>query len=159
MGTVFINALRGAGIERRRSVAYAHQQNGKAECGIRAIEGRALAVSNQANLSAGYFGEAVLIVGYLWNLTNTGILRVFGSHCFSRIPPERRVKNGSHSSETLFMGYPDGVKGWRLRDCATGTFFNSRDVIRWGAFVVIVFIARALCNTYCETCHALCLSG
>lgn len=28
------------------------------------------------------------------------------------------------------MGYPDGVKGWRLRDCATGGFFNSRDVIK-----------------------------
>lgn len=88
-------------------------------------------------------------VGYLWNLTSTRILpdnktpfemlhgykpdlshlRVFGCRCFSRIPPERRAKNGPHSSLALFMGYPDGIKGWRLRDCATGTFFNSRDVV------------------------------
>lgn len=27
------------------------------------------------------------------------------------------------------MGYPEGVKGYRVRDVATGTFFNSRDVI------------------------------
>lgn len=113
------------------------------------MEGRALAALNQAGLPAAYFGEAVLTVGYLWNLTSTRILpdsktpfemlhgykpdlshlRVFGCRCFSRIPPERRAKNGPHSSLALFMGYPDGVKGWRLRDCATGAFFNSRDVV------------------------------
>jgi hypothetical protein len=27
------------------------------------------------------------------------------------------------------MGYPDGVKGYRVRDVHTKTFFNSRDVI------------------------------
>lgn len=27
------------------------------------------------------------------------------------------------------MGYPDGVKGWRLWDCTTRAFFNSRDII------------------------------
>lgn len=129
MGSVFARGLLEAGVEHRRSVAYAHQQNGKAERGIWTIEGRALAAMNQANLSAGYFGEAVLTVGYLWNLTGTRVLRVFSCRCFARIPPERRIKNGAHSSQALFMGYPDGVKGWRLRDCATGTFFNSRDVI------------------------------
>lgn len=104
------------------------------------IEGRALAAMSQANLPAGYFGEAVLTIGYLWNLTGTRVLpdnktpfemlygykpdvshlRVFGCRCFARIPPERRVKNVPHSSQALFTGYPDGVKGWRLRDCATG---------------------------------------
>lgn len=113
------------------------------------IQGRALAAMSQANLPAGYFGEAVLTIGYLWNLTGTRVLpdnktpfemlygykpdvshlRVFGCRCFARIPPERRVKNMPHSSQALFTGYPDGVKGWRLRDCATGAFFNSRDVI------------------------------
>ncbi|KIK15938.1 hypothetical protein PISMIDRAFT_16132 [Pisolithus microcarpus 441] len=191
MGSVFTTSLLEAGVEHRRSVAYAHQQNGKVERGIRTVEGRALAALNQAGLSAAYFGEAILMIGYLWNLTGTRVLpgsfhfsltstrqlqspwveltppfqrethrhlplhsfiilytssktpfemlygykpdishlRVFGSRCFSWIPPERRMKNGPHSSKALFMGYPDGIKGWRLRDCATGAFFNSRDMV------------------------------
>ncbi|KIK18677.1 hypothetical protein PISMIDRAFT_14173 [Pisolithus microcarpus 441] len=138
-----------AGIEHRRSVAYAHQQNGKAERGICTVEGQALAALNQASLSAAYFREAVLTIGYLWNLTTMRVLpenktpfemlygykpdvshlQVFSSQSFSHILPERCTKNGPHSSEALFMGYPDGIKGWRLRDCATGAFFNSRDII------------------------------
>lgn len=39
-----------------------------------AVEGRALAALNQASLSAAYFGEAVLTIGYLWNLTGTRVL-------------------------------------------------------------------------------------
>lgn len=118
-----------------------------------------MATLNQAGLSAGYFGEAVLTVGYLWNLTGTRILpdsktpfemlygykpdmshlRVFGSRCFSRIPPERRTKNGPHSLQALFMGYPDGIKGWRLRDCVTGAFSSHSC-----RFAYAVYITRAL---------------
>jgi hypothetical protein len=56
-------------------------------------------------------------------------LRVFGARCFAQIPPELRPKNGPHSREAIFVGYPDGVKGWRLRDVRSGFFFNSWDVI------------------------------
>ncbi|KIJ15726.1 hypothetical protein PAXINDRAFT_48617, partial [Paxillus involutus ATCC 200175] len=56
-------------------------------------------------------------------------LRIFGSQCFAWIPPEQQIKNGPHSREAIFMGYPDGVKGWRLRDAQLGSFFNSQDVI------------------------------
>lgn len=145
----FEESLCELGIEHRKSISYAHQQNGKAERAVRTIEGRALATLSQAHLSAGYFGEAVLLVGYLWNLSATRVLpsgktpfellhgykpdvthlRVFGSRCFARIPPETHIKNGPHSREALFLGYPDGMKGWRLRDVKTGSIFNSRDVV------------------------------
>ena len=145
----FEESLQEFGIEHCKSVSYAHQQNGKAERAVHTIEGRALASLSQAHLSAGYFGEAVLLAGYLWNLSATRVLpsgktpfellygqkpdvnhlRIFGSRCFARIPPELRTKNSPHSHEALFLGYPDGVKGWRLRDAKTGTFFNSCDVV------------------------------
>ena len=145
----FERQLRNDGIEHRKSIPYAHQQNGKAERAVRTLEGHARACLTQAGLSAGYFGEAVLLVAYLWNVTpsrslpkghtpfeilhrrkaDLSHLRVFGARCFARIPPELRRTTDSQSIEAIFMGYPDGVKGWRLRNCTTGAFFNSRDVV------------------------------
>lgn len=103
----------------------------------------------QACLPLGYYGEAVLHVAYLWNLLLTRVLpgnktpfealhgwkpdlshlRIFGARCFARVPTELHVKNGPHSCEAIFTGYPDGVKGWRLRDTKSGAFFNAWDVI------------------------------
>ncbi|KAG2737877.1 hypothetical protein P692DRAFT_20677247, partial [Suillus brevipes Sb2] len=36
---------------------------------------------------------------------------------------------GPHSRHAVFVGYPEGTKGYRLRDSGTGAFFTARDVI------------------------------
>ncbi|KAG2740382.1 hypothetical protein P692DRAFT_20654027, partial [Suillus brevipes Sb2] len=36
---------------------------------------------------------------------------------------------GPHSRHAIFVGYPEGTKGYRLRDKDSGTFFFARDVI------------------------------
>lgn len=96
----------------------------------------------------GYFREAVLLVGHLWNLTlscslpsrqtpfemlhkyksDLSHLRVFGARCFARVPLELHRTTNVQSVEAVFMGYPDGVKGWRLHNALLGAFFNSCDV-------------------------------
>ena len=38
-------------------------------------------------------------------------------------------KLGPKSRWALFMGYPEGVKGYHLRDTTSGAFFVARDVI------------------------------
>jgi hypothetical protein len=142
----FTEALSMAGIERQLSAPYAHQQNGKAERAIRTIEGRLFAMLESAGLPANLWGEAALTACYLWNRSTSvtlppGItpfevvngrqpdlahIRVFGSRCFARIPSELQVKLGPHSRKAIFLGYPEGTKGYRLRDQASGTFFVAR---------------------------------
>lgn len=149
LNAAFTRMLEMAGIERQLSAPYAHQQNGKAERVLRTVEGRMYAMLDHARLPQSLWGEAALCVTYLFNRSESHALppgktpyemlhaikpdvshlRVFGSRCFARIPLELQEKMGPHSREALFMGYPPGVKAWRLRDKVTGAFFNSRDVI------------------------------
>lgn len=148
VNAAFTQALLRAGVERQLSAPYAHQQNGKAERAIRTIEGRMLAMLEMAALPPSLWGEAALTACYLWNRSESSVLppattpyelvngkqpdlshlRVFGSRCFACIPTELQVKLGPHSRHEIFVGYPEGTKGYRLRD-KTGTFFVARDVI------------------------------
>lgn len=149
VGVEFEHYLQEQGVEHRKSVPYAHQQNSCAERAICTLEGCALAVLMQAQLSAGYYGEAVLYIAYLWNLSpshalpeskmpfkilhnkkpNLSHLHVFGVRCLTCIPIKLHTKNSPHSREAIFLGYPDAVKGWCLHDVCMGTFFNVHDVI------------------------------
>ena len=149
VNSAFVAALNAAGISHQLSVPYMHQQNGKAEHVIRTVEGRVLAMLHFAGLSQTYWGEAALTAAYLHNRTesqalpsgktpyemlhgarpNISHLRIWGCRGFARIPLELQQKLGPKSREVLFMGYPPGVKGYRVRDKATGQFFNCRDVI------------------------------
>ena len=149
INSAFISALDMASVSHRLSVPYMHQQNGVAECIICTIKGHLLAMLHFASLPQTYWGEAALTVAYLHNHTesralpsgqtpyemlhgqrpNLSHLRVWGCRAFAHIPLEMQAKLGPKSREVLFMGYPPGVKGYRVRDIVTGQFFNSRDVI------------------------------
>jgi hypothetical protein len=41
---------------------------------------------------------------------------IFGSHAWAQIPSEKRKGLDPQSIECIFVGYPDGVKGYRLID-------------------------------------------
>ena len=103
----------------------------------------------QAWLLARYYGEAILYIAYLWNLSPSHPLPesktpfeilhnkksdllhlcVFSTHCFACIPIELHTKNHPHFCVAIFLGYPDAIKGWHLHNIQTGTFFNAHDVI------------------------------
>lgn len=149
ISAAFMQSLEVTGIERQLSALYSHQQNGKAEHCIRAVEGCLFTLLETASLPATLWGEAALTVCYLWNRSESCILpkgvtpykmvnshqpdlshlRVFGAKCFACIPTELQVKLGPHSCHAIFIGYLDGTKGYRLRDKDTGTFFTTRDII------------------------------
>jgi hypothetical protein len=149
ISAAFTKALQDAGVERQLASPYAHQQNRKAERALRTIQGRSLAMLEAAHLPKHLWGEAVLTAAYLWNRTEShslppgktpyemdnekkpdlAHLRIFGSRCWARIPTELQTKFGPHSRHVIFMGYPEGVKGYRVRDAANGTFFTARDVV------------------------------
>ena len=149
LGAPFNKVLQEAGIQRQLTVAHSHQQGGEIERLMRTLQGRMLAMLTWAKLPLTYWGEAALTASYLMNLTlqsslpnnvtpyemfykkkpNISHLRVFGARAFAHVPLELQTKLGIKSRECLFMGYPPGQKGYRVRDVSTGTFFTATAVI------------------------------
>ena len=103
---------------------------------------------NDAGLSQDYWVEAVDTTCYLVNRSSTSTLvdntpyeawdgkkhslahlRVFVCYSFMHISKERRQKLDSKLEKCIFIGYKDGVKGYKLWNPATRTTVYSRDVI------------------------------
>jgi hypothetical protein len=53
---------------------------------------------------------------------------VFGSHAWAHIPSEKRKDLEPKIQECIFVGYPDGVKGYRLLNPFTKNIFIERSV-------------------------------
>jgi Reverse transcriptase (RNA-dependent DNA polymerase) len=137
------------GIERDAVPRYEHWKNGKMERVFRTLQGRMLAMLTAAQLPLTYWGEAALTAGFLFNLTTSSTLptdttpfeilkttkpdvshlRTWGVRCFAHVPVELQTKLGNRSVECLFMGYPPGGRGYRVRSLATNHFFDSGNVI------------------------------
>jgi hypothetical protein len=54
--------------------------------------------------------------------------RIFGSRAWARIPSDRRKAMEAQSKECIFVGYPEGVKGYRLLYTTSDTLFIQRSV-------------------------------
>jgi hypothetical protein len=116
---------------------------------FRTLQGRMLAMLTAAQLALTYWGEAVLTAAFLFNLCTSSTLppdvtpfeilkttkpdvshlRTWGVRCFAHVPVELQTKLGHKSVECLFMGYPPGGRGYRVRSLATNHFFDSGNVI------------------------------
>ena len=145
----FVRVLELAGIERDVVPRYEHWKNGKMERVFRTLQGRMLAMLTAAQLPLTYWGEAALTAAILFNLTTSSTLlqgitpyeilqttkpdvshlRTWGVRCFAHVPVELQTKLGNKSVECLFMGYPPGGRGYRVRSLATNHFFDSGNVI------------------------------
>src|ERR1700759_1831883 len=95
-----------------------------------------------------FWGEAVVTATYLKNRSPTkstdhnktpyevwtgqrpslAHLQVFGSKAYSFIPTERRSKLDAKSLKTIFVGYADDSKAYRLYDPTSQKVIKSRDV-------------------------------
>ena len=146
--------FRETGVRHEKTVPYTPQQNGVAERAIRSMaEGAKALIFGAKNLIHGrevdqqLWGEAVRTMAYLLNRTpraknpdttpfeiftgdrpTLSHLRVFGSTAYVHIPKERRSgKFGPHRQLAIFVGYPEGVKGWRFWDPETKKFIIARE--------------------------------
>ena len=141
--------LTSKGIVVQRTVAYAHQQNGKSERYIRTIEEGGQALLADSGLPMSFWLDAVLTRQYLVNRLPTSTLpvdttpfeaisngrkpdlshlRVWGCDCYVAIPDEIRGKAGPKRFRAIFVGYEEHRIGWRVRDLL-GKYSFSNDVI------------------------------
>ena len=145
---IFDAYMKEKGIVHQTTVPYNPAQNGVSERMNRTIVETALSMMSQSKMPMEFWAEAVNTAVYLRNRSPTttlnGItpfealfnrkpdvshLRVFGCLAFAHIPKEQRKKFEEKSRKCIFVGYPDGTKGYKLYDLKSRRFIRSRDVI------------------------------
>ena len=136
------------GIFHQKTVPYNPAQNGVAERMNRTIVETARSMMSHSKMPMEFWAEAVNTAVYLRNRSPTtslkGVtpfeclfgqkpdvsnLKVFGCLAFAHIPKNQRSKFDEKSKKAVFVGYPDGTKGYKLYDLSTNRFIRSRDVI------------------------------
>jgi len=124
------------------------QQNAHVEWKHRHILNIAMTLRFQANLLIRFWGECVLAATHIINRTptveNQGItpyevlfgksptydhLKVFGCLCYVSTVSKLRDKFDPRAERCIFLGYPQGPKGWKVNNPKTREFSISRDVV------------------------------
>lgn len=132
----------------QKTVPYTPEQNGSAEREMRTIVEAARSMIHAKNLSYKFWAEAVSTAVHVLNKTGTstvqgktphelwfgekpeiGYLRVFGTEVFIHVPDQKRRKLDAKSKKGYFVGYQDGVKGYRVYIPEQNKIEISRNVI------------------------------
>ena len=136
------------GIIRETTVPYTPQQNGIAERANRTLMEMVRSMLHHGNMPLKFWAEALSTAVYLKNRSPTSCftgqtpyerwfnekptvahLKVFGCTAYAHIPDVQRKKLDKKSQKCVFIGYPEGCKGFKLFNPVKGTIFRSRDVI------------------------------
>ena len=141
------NFCKEKGILTEPTIPYTPQQNGKAERLNRTIMDNVRASLYHAKLPLYLWAEAVAAIVYLRNRSPTssfkgatpyerwhgvkpdvGHLRAWGCNIYMHVPDEKRTKLEKKAEKGIFVGYPEGSKGYKIFNPETRKFARSRDV-------------------------------
>lgn len=144
----FIAFCKTHGIARQLTNPHTPQQNVVSEHKNWSLETSASNMLQYASLPKSYWAEAVAYATYIQNRIPhkavigktpyelwTGLkpdisnMRVFGSPAFARVPKDLRTKFDPKSTLCIFIGFSDGIKGFKLLSRKTRKVMHSRDVV------------------------------
>ena len=144
----FAEYCQSEGIVRQFTNPTCPEQNGVSERLNRTLMEGARAILYHAKLPLKFWAEAVSTMTYIRNRSPTSALdgatpheywfgvkpnisnlRVFGCICYVHIPDSQRKKLEQKSYKAIFMGYPDGTKGFKVFNPITEKFARSCNVI------------------------------
>lgn len=127
---------------------YTYKKNGVAERMNIMLMEKARSMLSGAGLRHEFWVEVVDTACYLVNRSSTSALidktphevwygnkpslahlRVFGCDSFVHVPEEKRSKLDNKAEKCIFIGYKDGVKGYKLWNLVTRKTVYSQDVI------------------------------
>ena len=134
MSNEFIGFLNSCGIEKQYTVRNRPQQNGVAERANRTLAERITAMLDESSLSKRYWVECLAALIHVLNCCPTSALteditpfeiwykkkpdidhlRVWGCVAYVHVQRDKRSSLGSHMDKCIFIGYPDGYKGWKF---------------------------------------------
>lgn len=136
------------GIKRQFTMAYTPQQNGVAEQMNRTLLERTRAMLRTTGMAKLFWAEAVKTACYVINrspsttidlktpmemwtgkASDYSCLLTFGSYVYVMYHTQEKSKLDPKSRKCIFLGYVDGVKGYRLWDPIAHKVIISRDVI------------------------------
>ncbi|KAH9651792.1 hypothetical protein KPL70_026888 [Citrus sinensis] len=144
----FLAFCKQEGIQRQFTVAYTPQQNGVVERMNRTLSERIRAMLRIAGLPNSYWAEVAKTACYIVNWSpSTAIglktamemwtrkpadysyLHAFGCPVYVMYNAQERTRLDAKSRRCIFLGYVDGVKGYRLWDTSAHKIVINRDVI------------------------------
>ena len=134
------------GIMHQTSAPYTPQQNGLAERKNRTLGNMVNAMIISSGLPKNLWGEALLAACHIHNRVtslkskvspyelwkgrkpNLKYFRVWGCIAFYRVPDHKRTKLGPRALKSVFVGYAENSKAYRLLDLDSNVIVESRDV-------------------------------
>ncbi|KAL2653645.1 hypothetical protein R1flu_021773 [Riccia fluitans] len=135
------------GITRHLTTFYTPEQNGVVERLNRTLLEQARSMLSHSSLPPKFWAEAINTAAYLVNLSPCSAiqlktpfelwhkwvpdyskLRVFGCIAYAHTPRENRTKLNPKAKKCYFLGYQQGVKGYRLWDPIDCKLIVNRDV-------------------------------
>jgi hypothetical protein len=138
MSNAFLDFITQYGIERQHTVRACPQQNGVAEQANRVLSERLTTMLDESGLAKSFWGECLAALIHVWNRCPTEAVRsatpyelwhgrkpdvshlqVWGCTAYVHIQKDKRPGLGSHMEKCVFIGYPQGYKGWKFYNPTT----------------------------------------